>query len=128
MDYDLPNALTALSFLGSQGVAANVDGSNIDLVNYQGIIDALIDVGVPTNGAASPKLNFIFQDSALGVTYADITGKGANVTNTASITSVSLDTRAINRYVRVRVNTAGGNSPNYPVSVQAVATLKYNPS
>ncbi len=127
-DYDLPNAVKLFKFLDSQNVAANIDGPNVDLINYQGVVDVIFAVGAPSNLVSSPKLNFVIQTATDAITYADVAGAAVNVTNTNTLTQLSVDTRTVNRYVRVRTNIAGGNSPGYAASVQAVATLKYNPS
>lgn len=127
-DYDLPNATDAFTLLAANAVGTNVDGTGVDLSNYQGVVGVYIQTGLPTNQAASPKINYVVQDSADNTTYADVTGKSANLTNTANLAQLAVDTRAINRYMRVRVNIAGGNSPNWPVSVTGLAVLKYNPS
>lgn len=127
MDYDLPNALGSLQFMNTRLVAANVDATAIDLANYQGIVDVLVQVGAPNNTAATPTLNFVFQDSPDNSNFNSVAGLNVNVSNVNTLSAVSLDTRAVNRYVRVRANIAGGNNPNYPVAVTGVAFLKYNP-
>lgn len=127
-DYDLPNAVAEFVVLRSTNLSANADGPNVDLINYQGVADFCVDVGVPSNTAASPKLNFVFQTSADGITYADISGANVNITNTNTFTQVPVDTRTVLRYVRYRANVAGGNSPGWPASIQGIATPKYNPS
>lgn len=127
-DYDLPNAVGEFILLKNQNVAANIDGINVDLVNYQGVIDVMFDISTPSNLVSSPKLNFVIQTATDAITYADVAGQNVNVTNTNTFTQLSVDTRTVNRYIRVRTNIAGGNSPGYCASVMGVAQLKYNPS
>ena len=127
-DYDLPNSVKQFNVLTSQNIAANVDGPNVDLINYQGVVGVYFSVGAPSNLASSPKLNFVMQTSADAITYADLAGSNVNMTNTNTLTFLPVDTRTANRYIRVRTNVAGGNSPGWPASVQAIGSLQYNPS
>ncbi len=127
-DYDLPNSVAEFVVLRSTNLAANADGPNVDLINYQGVIDLCVDVGVPSNLASSPKLNFVFQTATDAITYTDIPGANVNITNTNTFTQVSVDTRSVNRYIRYRANIAGGNSPGWPASIQGIAAPKYNPN
>jgi hypothetical protein len=127
-DYDLPNSVTEFIVLKNQNVAANIDGINVDLINYLGVVDVLFDVGLPSNLASAPKLNFVVQTASDAIAYADVAGASVNVTNTNTFTQLSVDTRTVNRYIRVRANVSGGNAPGWPASVSGVATLKYNPS
>lgn len=128
MPYDLPNAVATVNFVDCQNLAANLDATYVDLINYQGVLGAIIHVGAPSNLAASPKLNFVFQDSAAGTTFADVAGTATNLTNTNSLTVTTIDTRTVNRYLRVRANIAGGNSPGWATSVVGFVTPHYNPN
>ena len=128
MSYDLPNALSTFNFVDSQNLAANLDATRVDLINYQGVLGAIIHVGAPSNLTTSPKLNFVFQDSALGTIFADVPGSATNLTNTNSLTVTTIDTRSINRYLRVRANIAGGNSPGWSTSVVGFAAQHYAPN
>jgi hypothetical protein len=127
-DYDLPNASTTFNFVDAQNLAANLDATRVDLIAYQGVIGVQIHVGAPSNLVSVPKLNFVMQDSAGGTTFADVAGSNANFTNTNSLRVVSIDTRTVNRYLRVRANIADGNSPGWPVSVTGIVQSKYNPN
>ena len=125
MSYDLPNSVTTFNFVDCQNIAANLDATRVDLVNYQGVIGVVFHVGAPSNLTTSPKLNFVMQDSAAGTIFADVAGQAVNLTNTNSLSQLTVDTRSVNRYLRVRVNIAGGNSPGYPTSVMGYAAQHY---
>jgi len=127
-DYDLPNSVKQFNVLTSQNIAANIDGPNVDLINYQGVVGVYFSVGAPSNLVSVPKLNFVIQTATDAITYADVAGAKVNITNTNTLTSLAVDTRTVSRYIRVRTNIADGNSPGWPASVQAIAALQYNPS
>lgn len=127
-DYDLPNSAATFNFVDSQNIAANLDATRVDLINYQGVIGVQFHVGAPSNLASTPKINFVMQDSAAGTIFADVPGSSVNLTNTNSLSVVSIDTRSVNRYLRVRTNITLGNLPGWPTSVTGIGTLKYNPN
>lgn len=127
-DYDLPNSSTEFIILKNQNVSANIDGINVDLINYLGVVDVMFDISIPSNLTTSPKLNFVMQTATDAITYVDVPGANVNVTNTNTFTQLSVDTRSVNRYIRVRTNVAGGNAPGWCSSVMGLATLRYNPS
>ena len=128
MAYDLPNSVAIFNFVDAQNLATNLDATSVDLINYQGVIGMVFHVGAPSNLNASPKLNFNVQDSALGTIFADVTGQAVNLTNTNSLSQLTIDTRTVNRYLRVRANISGGNSPGWATSVMGYAAQHYSPN
>ena len=128
MSYDLPNSVARVNFADCQSLSANLDATRVDLINYQGVLGAIFHVGAPSNLEASPKLNFVMQDSAAGTIFADVAGQAVNLTNTNSLSQLTIDTRSVNRYIRVRANIAGGNSPSWPISVVGYVAPHYNPN
>lgn len=128
MSYDIPNAVTRVNFADCQNLSANLDATRVDLINYQGVLGVIFHAGPTSNLSAAPKLNFVMQDSADATTYADVTGQSVNLTNTNSLSQLTVDTRSVNRYLRVRANIAGGNSPAWAVSVVGYVAPHYNPN
>jgi len=114
---DLHNELTNLSLAaGRSTVTANDTG--VDLQGYQGKLKVMLNYA--GGGGTSPTLDVKIQDSADNSTFADVTGLAfTQVTATASLQSMAVDTRAVRRYIRT-VRTLGGSSPTFDGSITAV--------
>ena len=117
---DLNGELTATALVPAAVVTANANGSGVDLIGYIGNLKVVVNVGASTG--TSQTLDLKIQDSADNATFADLSPANA-ITQVAgagaSLQSLSLDTRAVRRYVRA-VSTVGGTSPSFPLGVTAV--------
>ena len=82
---------------------ADATGAGADLQGYQGVLKIVLDSGVGTG-----TLNVKIQDSADNSTFADVSGKAfTQVTDSASIQSLAIDTRAVKRYIRAALTITG---------------------
>jgi hypothetical protein len=121
---DLPNYLSTITFATSAAVAANANGSPIDLVGYEGVILARVDCGNATAGT-SPTLDLVFKQSSDNSTWTNANIAFTQITN-GSTQVVAVDTRAVSRYVRLDKVVGGTNSPSFPVAVIGVGIKQYN--
>lgn len=121
--YDLPNYTTPLAFLPTAAVAATANGTPFDLIAYEGMILARADIGNATAGT-NPTLDLVFKQSADNSNWTNANIAFTQATNTTNQV-VSIDPRAVNRYLRLDRVIGGTNSPSFPVSVVAVARKQY---
>lgn len=124
--YDLPNYVTPLAFLPTAAISSDTNGSPFDLAGYEGKILARADVGNATAGT-SPTLDLVFKMSADNSNWVNANIAFTQVNNTATQV-VSIDPRAVYRYLRLDRDIGGTNSPSFPVSVVGFATAQYNPA
>lgn len=124
--YDLPNYVTAISFLRSNAIAANANGSAVDLLPYEGKILARVDCSNATAGT-SPTLDLVFRQSADNSTWTNANVAFTQITN-GSTQEVVIDPRAVSRYVRLDALIGGTNSPSFPASVVGIGTKQYVPA
>ncbi|MDX2074699.1 MAG: hypothetical protein SFX19_10125 [Alphaproteobacteria bacterium] len=126
-----PNLGDVLQVLNLAGVASrtsNLDGSAIDLKDYDGEAVIVLDSSAATAGS-SPTLDVKLQESADGSTgWTDVTGGAfTQVTNAASKQKLSINTDECKRYIKA-VGTLGGTStPTFIYGVTALAA-KQNPA
>lgn len=119
--------LPTVSLLAAQLIAASANGTGVDVKDYIGTMQVMLDAGAATAGT-SPTLDVKIQDSDDDTTFADVTGKAfTQVTSVASRQQLVLDTNAVRRYVRAVATVGGTNSPAFPVSVQAVGVKQVFP-
>jgi len=124
-----PETLTQTSMLAAASRATNNAASTgLDLSVYDGRLAIVVDIGAPTVGDAASTFQIKMQDSATNnaSNAADISGKSyvSPGNNAATVSTIAIDPRAQNRYLFARVIITGGNSPAFPVSVQAVGSLR----
>lgn len=126
MRYDLPNYLTALAFLPVAAVSADGNGAPFDLSGYVGKVLARVDAANSTAGT-NPTLDLVFKQSSDNSNWSN-----ANIafTQITAVTTqvVTIDPRAVSRYVRLDKDIGGTNSPSFPVSVVGFAQKEYNPT
>jgi hypothetical protein len=126
MRYDIPNYLSFIPFIPAADVAADGNGSPFDLVNYVGDIAIRADIGTNTVGT-NPVLALVIKESSDNSNWTN-----SNITLTGSVAGnalaqvVTVDTRAVKRYMRIDKDISGTNSPSFPVSVIGVATRQYD--
>lgn len=117
--------LPSLSLIPGQAIAASANGTGVDVKDFIGNLQILLDAGAGTG--TTPTLDIKLQDSPDNTTFADLAGKAfTQVTTVASRQQMVLDTNACNRYVRA-VATVGGTTPSFPISVQAVGVKQVFP-
>lgn len=103
----LNNLISSMSILGRITVATN--GASLDLQGYNGNILAILTS--EAGGGTSPTLDVKIQDSADNSSFADVSGSVfAQIVGTESHQEISVDPRAVRRYVRM-VATITGTSP-----------------
>ena len=96
---------------------ADANGAGADLQGYQGVLKIVLDSGA--GGGTTPTLDVKIQDSADNDNFTDVVDKAfAQVTTTASLQSLGIDTRAVRRYIRA-VLTITGTSPTFGLAVVA---------
>jgi len=115
---DVHGEIGVFELLVSGARTANVTGSGVDISAYQGNLKIILDSAA--GSGTSPTLDVKIQNSADGTTYTDVAGAAfAQVTTTASLQSIRLDTRSVKKYIRA-VGTIGGTSPSFNFAVLAV--------
>jgi len=115
---DLQNELTAISLMAADSKAASANGTGVDISDYIGKLKLTLDCEIGTSGDT---LDVKVQDSPDDSTYTDVSGATfTQVTDAAlAFESIGLDTRAVEKYIRV-VATIAGSGPVFVFSVSAV--------
>lgn len=118
------SVLTGTPLVRASVNTANVTSAAFDLSQYlAGTLKASQHVGAVTGTA--PTLDGKFQDSADGVTFADVAGLTfAQVTASSSDQSLQLDPRAVRRYVRYVGTIAGSASPSFTMHVGVIGVKR----
>lgn len=115
---DPANSLTILNFgVAPAAKTATVTGASLDLQggNYIGKLAVVQDVGVVSG--TTPTLDGKIQDSADNSSWADVSGYTFNqVTASTNKQVLSVDTRAVRRYIRY-VGTIAGTTPSFGLDV-----------
>lgn len=127
MDYDLSSLTPQVNLISTLTSTTPTNGTGRDFSLYQGKLIVSLATGgsSETTGVLAVKL----QDSTNNSAWADVSGGAfTNTTNAASIQQVSIDTRAVNRYLRAVATIGGSNTPSFGISVFANGMLKYNPN
>lgn len=117
--------LPTISLVAAQAIAASANGAGVDIKDYVGTMQILLDAGVATG--TTPTLDVKIQDSDDNTNFTDVTGKAfTQVTTVASRQQMVLDINAVRRYIRA-VSTLSGTTPVYPISVQGVGVKQVFP-
>jgi hypothetical protein len=124
MRYDIPNYLAFIPFIPAADVTVDGNGSPFDLINYVGDIALRADIGGNTAGT-SPTLALVIKESSDNGNWSNSNVTFTGSTGNAIAQVVSIDTRAVRRYMRIDKDIGGTNSPSFPVSVVGVATRQY---
>ena len=112
-----------LSLSANDVVAATVNRTGVDLVDYEGDIMAILDAEA---GGASITYAVKIQDSADNSSFADVSGLAFTTTdaNTALRETLRINSDEIRRYIRAVITVAGGTGTG-AVSVVALGSKKY---
>lgn len=124
--YDLPNYLSPIAFLPTAAVSADGNGSPFDISGYEGKILARVDAANSTAGT-NPTLDLVFKQSSDNSTWTNANIAFTQIT-AATSQVVTIDPRAVSRYIRLDKDIGGTNSPSFPVSVVGIALKQYNPT
>lgn len=113
--------LTASLVPPASHAAGTNNGTGVDILLYEGVIECTQNIGALT-GSMTSKI----QDSADNASFADVTSQTASFAVGAANTpnSLKLDTRALRRYIRYVDVVTGG-----PILISATVTgvKKYRP-
>ena len=119
--------VSVLSLFDPAARTATVNGSAVDILDYEGFAAAILQSAAGTG--TTPTLDVKLQDSADGSTgWADITGAAfTQVTNaTASRQIVKFNASAVSRYIRA-VATVGGTTPSFTCAVSFIGKKQIIP-
>ena len=119
MRHNLGDLLGSLNLIPVAAVTADGNGTGVDLIEYSGEIAIVADVSAPVAGT-DPTLDLIVEDSADNSSFAALSPAVAftQVTDTASVQKISLNKDEVRRYLRIRKDIGGTDSPQYLVSVK----------
>lgn len=108
----------------------NAASGGFDLLGYENKVAVRVNLGVKTAGDNDGAITVILQ-SAANNTASEATnlavGNVATTNNTAAAGTLSVDTRACNRFLFARRIISGTNSPAYPVSATVVGQKQVQP-
>jgi len=112
-----------LSLSANDVVAATVNRTGVDLVDYEGDIVAILDAEA---GGAGITYAVKIQDSADNSSFADVTDLAFTTTtaNTALRETLRINSDEVRRYIRAVITVAGGSGAG-AVSVVALGSKKY---
>jgi hypothetical protein len=123
---NLGDLLQVNRLVPAAAVAANGNGTGVDLQAYAKEVCAILDSAAGT-GNADNTLDVKLQDSADNSSFADVSGLAfTQVSTVAGIQKLSFNKDDVRRYVRA-VKTVGGTTPSFIASVTLVGILK-NPA
>ncbi|MGZ3743855.1 MAG: hypothetical protein ACXVB1_00255 [Pseudobdellovibrionaceae bacterium] len=122
---NLADQLQLLDLLPVAAVTANGNGNGVDLQQYTGEIALILDCH--NVAGVTPTMDVKIQDSADNSSFADISPAVAftQVTTTDFAQKIAVNKDEIRRYIRAVKTIGGTSSPQYLVSVKAVALKKY---
>lgn len=118
---DPKNELTYAELIPNRSQTNNVGGDGVDIQDYIGKLAVIVHAGAPTAGdAADRNLSVrLMSASTNNVSNAsNISGAvSTNITNSASLQTIQVDTRVADQYLFAVPTITGTNSPAYPLSV-----------
>lgn len=105
---------------------SSANGTALNITDYEGPAMVILSSGAATAGS-SPTLDVKIQDSADGSTgWNDVTGATfAQVTTSASLEAIPLDTNLCKQYVRGVATIGGTSTPTFAFSVVFAGKKKY---
>lgn len=126
---DLQSNLGPAQSIAPQAVTATVDGSGVDLRDYDG---AMVQIDLGTFGGTTPTATIEIEESDDDATYtavaaADLLG-GAQLATIDTTNDAQIHKRGYigtKRYVRVAVTAIAGTSPSLPMAASIVRGLPH---
>lgn len=123
---NLLNALSqgvVLSVAESDERNADLDGTSIDVQDYEGVGAFILNSGAGTG--TTPTLDCKLQDSADDSSFADVTGATwTQVTDAAALVEVlKINVSNLRRYVKI-VGTVGGSTPVFVYGAEFLGIKK----
>ena len=114
---------TVKALLPISDIDANVNGTGIDVSEYDAPVAVLLNSGA---GSGNMTMDVKLQDCAtVDGTYVDIAGATfTRVTTSASSQKIVINPSATSKFVRV-VATVGGTDPQFAAGVQLIGEPKY---
>lgn len=125
----IPTELTATQVLPASSRTANANGTAVDLRAYDGKVAIVVDAGDITSGADDSTYTIALltgDDTNISNASAATLNTSVGLTNVASLTVASVDTRLAGRYLFAQANITGASSPAFPCSAVAIGVLKYS--
>lgn len=118
--------ISVLDILPIADVTATANGTAVDLQSYAGQIAIVADVHKVAG--TNPTMDLSFEDSANNSSFAAISPAVAftQVTTADSVQKIVVNKDSLRRYLRVVKTIGGTSSPEYYISVKAMAMKKYN--
>jgi FlaG/FlaF family flagellin (archaellin) len=125
---DPKNQLTVSVVRYPQAIGANANVTNIDLRDYIGSVDVVFNIGVGTG--TSPTYDAYLQSGSEsnGANATNISG--ASITQAANANSfqqISVDTKAVGRYLKVVQTVGGSGTPLMPAGIVLIGTKQVQP-
>lgn len=121
---NLGNVLQVKNLLPVASVTSDGNGSGVDIQSLEGQIAIVLDCSAPVAGS-SPTMDVKIQDSSDNSTFADVSGAAfTQVTSSASVQKMVLNSDSLARYIRVVKDIGGTSSPEYLMSVKAYGIEK----
>ena len=126
MIHNLGSKTYIASLLGADSRNASANGTGFDL---QGSNDAegeaIVILDSEAGAGTSPTLDVKLQESSDNSTFTDISGAAfTQVTNSASLQKLTINTNDTERYIRAVVDV-GGTSPVFVCAASIVYSKKY---
>lgn len=119
---NIADILTPLSVYPVATVTADGLGSAIDLAEYEGELAIFVAVSAGS-GNMTCDINVHDSDTS-GGSYTAVTGSAiTQVTTTASIQKISLDSNQMKRFIKLNIDV-GGTSPSFLISAVGAAVKK----
>lgn len=119
---NIADLLQPLSVYPVATVTADGLGSAIDLAEYEGEIAIFVAVSAGS-GNMTCDINVHNSDTS-GGSYTAVTGSAiTQVTTTASIQKISLDSNELKRFIKLNIDV-GGTSPSFLISAVGAAIKK----
>lgn len=122
---NLGDDLQVLNLIPVASVAADGNGTGVDLKDYEGEIAVVLDCN--NVDGTNPTMDVTLEHSDDDSTYTAVSGGAfTQVTNTpASVQKISLVRHNLKRYLRAVKDIGGTMSPHFLVSVKGYGMKKY---
>jgi hypothetical protein len=122
MILDPENQLTRETLQVCVSKNANFSSAAANLQNYIGRVQVIVSAGLLTTGDNDGTLNVRIDDSPDNSTYTSTGTYTTAFANTAATQVVSVDTRAVSKWIRCHCVVGGTNTPTRPVAIELIGT------